>query len=54
MIEKAKEDQYKFKSNLNEIKRANPSNKVKDQLNGIENIKNLNESREEIIKLYSD
>ena len=50
-IEKAKENQNQFKSNLSAITTENPEFKSKDQLDAIENIKNSYESREEIIKL---
>ena len=51
-IEKIEEDQKQFK--LNNITTENPSRKSKVQLNTIENIKNLCNSREKIIKLFND
>ena len=53
-IEKAKENQKQFELNLNAITTGNPKTKSKDRLDTMENIKNLYESREEIIKLYND
>ena len=47
-IEKIEEDQKQFKSKLNKITRGNPKYKSKDQLDGIENIKNLYNSREKV------
>ena len=47
-IEKIEEDQKQFKSKLNEITTGNPKYKSKDQLDGIENIKNLYNSREKV------
>ena len=47
-IEKIEEDQKQFKSKLNGITTGNPKYKSKDQLDGIENIKNLYNSREKV------
>ena len=47
-IEKIEEDQKQFKSKLNEITTGNPKYKSKDQLDGIEEIKNLYNSREKV------
>ena len=48
-IEKVKESQKQFKSNLSQIATGNLKTISKDQLNAIENINTLYESREEII-----
>ena len=48
-IEKVKESQKQFKSNLGQIATGNLKTISKDQLNTIENINTLYESREEII-----
>ena len=53
-IEKIEEDQKQFKSNLNEITKENPKYKSKAQLNTIEYVKNLYNSREEVLKLFND
>ena len=45
LIENAEENQNQFKSNT--------KNKSKGQLNTIKNIKNLYESRQEVIELYN-
>ena len=44
LIENAEENQNQFK--------PNPKNKSKGQLNTIKNVKNLYESRQEVIELY--
>ena len=46
--EKIEENKKQFKSKLNEITTGNPKYKSKDQLDGIENIKNLYNSREKV------
>ena len=53
-IKKVEGNQKQFKSNLNEITRGSPKNKSKNQLNTIENIKNIYESRKKVIELYND
>ena len=53
-LEKAEEDQEQFKSDLNERTRANPKKKSDHQIKTIENIKNIYESREKVIKLCND
>ena len=53
-LAKAEEYQEQFKSNLNEITRGNHKKKSANQMKTIENIKNLYESREKVIKLYND
>ena len=53
-IEKLKENQKQFKLKLIEITTGNQKAKSKDQLNPVENIKSVYESREEIIELYND
>ena len=52
-IEKIEEDQKQFKSKLNEITTGDPKYKSKDQLDTIENIKNLYFITKEKIKLYN-
>ena len=39
---------------LNEVTKANPKKKSKDQIKTIENIKNRYESREKVSKLYNN
>ena len=53
-IKRVEQNQEQFKSSLNEIKRRNPKNKSKVQLNTTKNIKNLYESRKKVIKLYNN
>ena len=53
-IEKIEEDQKQFKSKLNEITTGNSKHKSKNQLDAIKNIKSFYNSREKLIKLYSD
>ena len=53
-IKRVEPNQEQFKSSLNEIKRRNPKNKSKVQLNTTKNIKNLYESRKKVIKLYNN
>ena len=52
-IGEIEEDQKHFQSNLNEIA-ENPKYKSKVQLNTIENIRNLYNSREKVINLYNN
>ena len=52
-IGEIKEDQKHFQSSLNEIT-ENPKYKSKVQLNTIENIRNLYNSREKVINLYNN
>ena len=47
--EKIEENKKQFKSKLNEITTGNPKYKSKDQLDGIEKIKNLYNSREKVM-----
>ena len=54
LIKKVEKNQGHFKSNLNEITRKNPKIKSRDQLNAMKNIKNLGESRKNVIELYND
>ena len=51
---KAEEDQKQFKLDLIEITRENPRKKSEGQLNAIENIKTLYESRKKVVELYND
>ena len=53
-VEKIEEDQKQFKSKLNEITTGNPRHESKDQLDTIQNIKNIFNSREKVIKIYND
>ena len=48
-ILKGEEDQNKFKSSLSEITTGNPKDKKQYQLDAIENIKNLSNSRTKAI-----
>ena len=41
LLKEAEEEQIKFKSELNEITRAKPKDKSKDQSDTIKNVKNL-------------
>ena len=50
----SEEDQKQFKSKLNEITTGNPRHESKDQLDTIQNIKNIFNSREKFIKIYND
>ena len=51
-LEKAKELQSAFKSNLNDISRG--KYKTKEQKNALENIKLLYKSRETVIEIFND
>ena len=50
----AKVNQKQFKLNLSAIITRNLKTKSNEQLDTITNIKNLHESREEVIELYND
>ena len=53
-IKKAEEDQNKFKSSLSEITARNPKYKKQYQVDAIEKIKNLSNSRQNTINLFND
>ena len=53
-IEKVGKGQEQCKSKLNQITIGNRKNKLKTPLDTIKNIKNLYNSREEVVKLYND
>ena len=53
-IEKVGKGQEQCKSKLNQITIGNRKNKLKTPLYTIKNIKNLYNSREEVVKLYND
>ena len=53
-VEKTEEDKKQFKSRLSKITTRNLKHNSKDQLNTIENIRNLYNSKEKVIKLYND
>ena len=48
------EDQKQFEWKLNEINTGNLKHKSKDELDTIEKIKNLYNSRDKFVKLYND
>ena len=48
------EDQNKFKSNLNEIRKGNLKDREKYQSDEIKTIKNLYGSRQKVIDLFND
>ena len=50
----AEEDQEKFKIGFSQIKSGNPKQKSEMQLYTIKNVKNLYESRQEIIDLFNN
>ena len=53
-LEMAEEDQEKFKIGFSQIKSGNPKQKSEMQLYTIKNVKNLYESRQEIIDLFNN
>ena len=53
-LAEAKNDQIRFKSSLNEIKRGNNKHKSKEQKNTLYNINMLQKARNEAIKLFDD
>ena len=53
-IKKAKKDQKKFKSRLSKITSRNPKCRKEYQLDAIQNIKNLYNSRQKVINLFND
>ena len=52
--EKSEENQKKFKSNLSQIRSGNPKYREKYQLYAIETIRNLYNSRQELIDFFND
>ena len=52
-LQKAEENQNKFKSNLGEITSGNPKHKGKYQLDALENIRNLYDSRQKVINFFN-
>ena len=53
-LSKAEKDQGQFKLDLNEITRGNPKKKPAVQIKTIENIKNLDKSRQKVADLFND
>ena len=51
---KIQENQRQFKLDLSEITTENPRQRKKDQINTIKNIRNLYNSKENVIKLFHD
>ena len=54
LLRKAEEEQNKFISNLREITSGNPKHKEEYQLDTIKNVKNIYDSRQNIIDLFND
>ena len=52
-LEKIDKDKKQFKSKINNITTENPKHKSKHQLNTIEDIRNLYNSSEKVIKVYN-
>ena len=53
-LENAGKEQIKLKSDLNHINQGPKHNKSPEQLNAIKNIKNLYESREEVLEMFNN
>ena len=53
-LKMTEEDQYKFKTELGQIKSGNPKHKSEKQLYKIKNVKNLYDSRQKIIDLFNN
>ena len=54
VLEDVEEEQKELKRDLGRIKQGNPRNKSEEQQNTIDNIENLYNSREEVIKMFND
>ena len=53
-IEDVEKEQTKIKLDLSHIKQGPPQHKSPEQLNTIERVENLYESREEVVKMFND
>ena len=53
-IENIEKDQKELKSYLSYVKHGNPKNRSKEQEKTINNIENLYNSREEVVKMFND
>ena len=53
-LEDVEEEQKELKRDLGRIKQGDPRNKSEEQQNTIDNIENLYNSREEVIKMFND
>ena len=54
VIENIEKEQIEFKRDLGRIKQGDPRNKSEEQQNTIDNIENLYNSREAVIKMFND
>ena len=54
VLEDVENEQKKLKTKLGYIKQGNPRNRLEEQQNAIDNIENLYNSREEVIKMFND
>ena len=53
-LENIEKDQIELKRDLGWIKQGDPRDKSKEQKKTIDNIKNLYNSREEVVKMFND
>ena len=53
-LEDVEKEQKDLKRDLGRIKQGDPRDKSKEQKKTINNIKNLYESREEVVKMFND
>ena len=53
-LEDVEKEQKKLKSELGYIKQGNPRNRSKEQEKTINNIENLYNSREEVVKIFNN
>ena len=53
-LEDIEKEQIELKRDLGRIKQGDPKNRSKEQQNTINNIKNLYNSREEVVKMFND